>query len=57
MTDYYYETTKRNGYFQAESDEAALERVKDIANLLILYKESDTINGTPFIVLKEITHE
>ena len=59
MITYYYEfvyDVGGCGHFQQKSDEDALEFVKDWINkgwLMCLYKESETDNGLPFIMLWE----
>jgi len=56
MRTYYFELDNTIGgpyRFQVESDTEAVERVKGKKNLLILYRESDTEDGTPFVTLWE----
>lgn len=56
MRMYYYEFNEAMGgpyRFQAESDAKAIESMKDVKNLLILYRESDTEDGTSFVTLWE----
>jgi hypothetical protein len=63
MTTYYWETDRssRGGQFEAENDQQAIARMQRIMNarlndtLLCLYKESDTANGRPFIVVLDKT--
>lgn len=52
MTTYYVETLTRHYSFQAESDEKALAQLNK-PNVLVMYKESETPDGTPFIILYE----
>lgn len=52
---YYYELPFFFGNFEAADDEEAL--VKMPKGCMILYKESDTEDGTPFIVLYEQEEE
>jgi hypothetical protein len=49
MQTYYYEyrDSRKAGTVQANTDEEALALVRD-KNLLVLYKESDSIDGRPF---------
>jgi len=56
MHTYYFELDVGVGgpyKFQAESDTEAVEHLKGRKNLLILYRESDTEDGTPFVTLWE----
>ena len=58
MTTYYYETDSRvswggHGSFQAENDQLALDVFPSKEKLLVLYKEADTPDGTPFIIIWE----
>jgi len=51
---YYYELEKGHGRFSAETDAEALsylKRIQNIDDVLILYRESNTDNGLPFISL------
>jgi len=51
MTIYYYELEDGNGEFEAASDhEAILKRSLDC---LCVYRESNTLNGTPFVIVWE----
>jgi hypothetical protein len=50
---YYYETTDSHGRLKAASDEEVKLLASKITNLVCLYKESDTPDGTPFIILLE----
>ncbi len=52
-TTYYWEgrSLGRHGLFQAKTDEEAIQRVP--SDCILLYKESDTADGTPFIVVLE----
>lgn len=55
-TRYYYEYLDNehdDASFFAESDEAALERVKDFHGRLLLYKERRNMSGLQFIQLRE----
>ena len=54
MQTYYYEyrDDMKSGTVQANTDEEALALVRD-KNLLVLYKESDSIDGRPYIIVKE----
>jgi hypothetical protein len=47
MVTYYYETENGCGSFKAENDNEAKERKP--RECLILYKESNTTTGVPFI--------
>lgn len=47
---YCYETPSRHVQFRATSDEAALAAWKD--NWIVLYRESDSPNGLPFVILR-----
>lgn len=49
---YYWESKNNSGSFYAISDEEAKMRLVGIKDLEILYKESDTDDGTPFIEIK-----
>lgn len=51
MVHYYYETRNTSGSFVAENDKTAKEYVANIKNLLVLYKESDSNDGRPYIVV------
>lgn len=54
MTWYYWEEDgPASGKFQASNDAEALQRVSKRSNLLCLYKESDTPDGTPFVMVFE----
>lgn len=48
---YYWESEDNHGAFQAPSDEVALERWQ--SDWWVLYRESDTDDGVPFLYLKE----
>lgn len=48
---YYWETENANGRLRASSDEEALDNKPE--NCWVLYKESDTEDGLPFIILYE----
>ena len=52
---YYWETENSHGQYRAENDEKALEKMPK--NCWILYKESDTKDGQPFIILYEYKEE
>jgi hypothetical protein len=51
MKTYYWESDNNDnrGQFQADTDQEAIEEMPK--NTLILYKESDTVDGIPFIVV------
>jgi len=54
MTTYYYETSglyrdKDYGQYEAENDGQAIAMMPE--GTIILYRESDTPDGTPFIVV------
>ena len=51
-TIYCWETMTGSGSFPADSDEEALERVPK--DYLIVYKEDDTTDGLPFIIVGEV---
>jgi hypothetical protein len=57
MEIYYWESDFRYGEFKAESDQKAIEKAfKKMYGgdqLLVVYKESETDDGTPFIVVWE----
>ena len=59
MEIYYWESDYRYGQVKAERDEEGVKkafqkvRVKDGDQMLVVYKESETDDGTPFIVLWE----
>lgn len=50
-TIYYYETPNRHGRITAANDDEAL--AKKPSNCIVLYKENDTEDGTPFIIIYE----
>jgi len=50
---YFYECKNSHGYFKETTDKRALKRVEHWIDLLCLYKENNTPNGRPFIILKE----
>lgn len=52
MSTIYY-TEYPMGQFYAEGDEEA----KQISKALVIYKESDTRDGTPFLIIRESTKE
>jgi hypothetical protein len=53
MTQYYWEKDDDCGSFWASNDAIAIQMATDMHGLLILYKESETENGFPFITLWE----
>jgi len=54
---YYYELSGGNGRIDAENDVAAVASLTQrYPNLLCIYKESDTEDGTPFIMVYEVVH-
>jgi hypothetical protein len=54
MTIYYWETTTGHGKKKFENDEVAIRWFEQFANKrLVLYKESETKDGLPFIILQE----
>ena len=60
MTTYYFERLRGCGRFSAKSDEEAKEQMPK--DCILLYKESETTDGLPFIVVhdskaKEAGHE
>lgn len=54
MQKYYFEYPIGHGNFEAENDDKAILKVKDN---VFLYKESDTKDGLPFVVVKNNYHE
>lgn len=53
MTIYYWEGNgPTSGIFQAANDDEALQKISK-QKLLCLYKESNTPDGTPFIMVWE----
>ena len=52
MTTYFWETERGCGEFLATTDDEARKRKP--AGCLILYKESDTPDGMPFIILDSV---
>lgn len=57
---YYYELKHGAGSFERDNDEQALKRVQELSKtwskknkILILYRESDSLNGTPFVTVFE----
>jgi hypothetical protein len=56
MTIYYYETFASHGEIKAVDDSAALKHLAEQfgVNLMCVYKESDTPDGTPFIMLYDV---
>ena len=55
MKTYYYEVKDKDtgGEFKAPNDQTALEESKKINNLELLYRESDSPDGLPFVILFE----
>lgn len=54
LTTYYWEADGlASGRFQALNDAHALRLASERKDLLCLYKESDTADGLPFIILYE----
>lgn len=51
-TWYFWESADEYGEFEAESDEEAMKMV-DMDKVIVMYKESNTKNGTPYIMIKE----
>ena len=52
MTRYYWESKTSYGCFNDTDDDRAVKSaLRDIPNVLVVYKESDTESGVPFIVL------
>lgn len=51
-TIYYYETDRRHGRFNAIDDKEAIDKLM-YKNPMVIYKESDTPDGTPFIIIYE----
>ncbi|MEK6832786.1 MAG: hypothetical protein AABY32_01970 [Nanoarchaeota archaeon] len=50
-TCYYWESESDHGNVYASSDEEAINITKENANLVIIYKESKTDDGLPFITV------
>lgn len=50
---YYWESDERSGQSRFESDAHAIKGLATIQNLLIIYKEADTQDGTPFVIVWE----
>lgn len=48
---YYWETINSSGQFRAGSDQEALKKMP--SDCLALYRESDTEDGLPFIMVHE----
>jgi hypothetical protein len=60
MRYYYYEQEVGYGEFKSNSDNEAKNRIHEFNSkensLLVLYRESDTLDGLPFVILyKKIT--
>ena len=58
MTTYYVEYTNGRRVYPADSDEEAVQKAQQCqsqtsGDCLVVYKESDTADGTPFIILYE----
>jgi hypothetical protein len=51
--EYYYETATGFGKFHAPSDDDALNRLMRIRKVMVCYRESDTPNGLPFVIIHE----
>ena len=52
MIKYYWESDRSNGTFLAENDIEAKKRkakLQKTKNILIVYRESDTKDGLPFV--------
>lgn len=52
MSLYYFEADEGYGAFSAQSDEEAANTSKQ-NNYMVTYRESDTPNGKPFVVVHE----
>jgi hypothetical protein len=57
MITYYWESEESFGNFVAENDEAAINNAFDIPKLMVIYKEFDSEDGTPFIIVWEQSSE
>jgi len=54
---YYYELENGSGKIDAENDIAAITQLTQRhQDLLCIYQENDTEDGTPFIIVYEIAH-
>jgi hypothetical protein len=49
-TTYYWESEYSHGTFIANNDNEAIQMISDTTSIT-LYKESDTLDGTPFIII------
>lgn len=50
---YYWESELDNGQIVSENDEEAIKQLRHKSDLLCIYKESDTKDGTPFLLIWE----
>jgi len=50
---YYWETELRNGRIVAKNDREALRKLLTKSHLLCIYKESDTKDGRPYLIVWE----
>jgi hypothetical protein len=53
MTTYYFETENGSGKYEAENDQIAIDKAREIKNLLVMYRESNSADGTPLVILVE----
>lgn len=57
MIWYYWESKTSFGQFKASSDEEAKEKVSRFSSKSFLYRESETEDGTPFVVILDELEE
>lgn len=50
---YYYETEFSDGHCRFKDDQTAIEYLTSLPSLVCIYKESDTEDGIPFIMVWE----
>ena len=50
---YYWESELDNGQIVSENDYEAIKQLRHKSDLLGIYKESDTKDGTPFLLIWE----
>jgi hypothetical protein len=54
---YYYELKNGSGKINAKNDIVAITSITQrFQDLLCIYKESDTEDGTPFIIIYSVAH-
>lgn len=51
MTTYYWESDNNSGKFDANNDVEAISKIRQ--EWIVVYKESDSTDGQPFIVIHE----